>query len=270
VVATFSILGDFVRVIAGDAVTLKTLVGPDGDAHDFEPAPSDSAALADADVIIENGLAFEGWLDGLYAASGSKATRLVASAGTTTRELVTNGQTEIDPHIWQNPLNAIQMVTNIELGLSKADAARAEVYQKNAAAYIKRLQSLDTEIGAEVDKLNKDNRKLVTSHDALGYFADRYGFVIIGSVLQSLSTEAGEPSAQDLAALTDSIRESGTKAIFLEGMSNPDLVTRVAAEAGVAIGASLYTDALGAPGSAGQTYLEAMRHNAQAIVRALR
>ncbi|NJM41001.1 MAG: zinc ABC transporter solute-binding protein [Anaerolineae bacterium] len=270
VVATFSVLGDFVRVIAGDAVSLKTLVGPDGDAHDFEPAPSDSVMLAEADVIIENGLAFESWLDGLYAASSSKATRVVASAGVTTRELVADSKAEVDPHIWQNPLNAIQMVQNIAQGLSKADAAHADAYQKNAATYIKQLQSLDTEIGAEVDKLSKDDRKLVTSHDSLGYFADRYGFLIIGSVMQSLSTEAGEPSAQDLAALSDRIREAGTKAIFLESMSNPNLVERVAAEAGVEIGPALYTDALGAQGSTGATYLEAMRHNAQAIVGALR
>ena len=162
VVATFSVLGDFVRVVAGDNVALTTLVGPDSDTHEFEPAPSDSVRLADADVIIENGLGFERWLDNVYRASGSKATRIVASAGVTPREMQEKGQQETDPHIWQNPLNAIQMVKNIVAGLSKADAAHANVYHKNGAAYIKQLEHLDAELSAEVDKLSRDRRKIVT------------------------------------------------------------------------------------------------------------
>ena len=270
VVATFSVLGDFVQVIAGNNVALTTMVGPDSNTHEFEPAPSDNVKLADADLIIENGLGFEAWLDNLYTASGSKAVRIVASEGITPREMDENGQKEADPHIWQNPLNAIQMVKNVEAALSKADAAHADGYRKNAAAYIKQLQGLDAEVSAEVDKLSKDQRKIVTSHDALGYFAERYGFEVIGSVIQSLSTEAGEPSAQDIARLVDNIKATGAKAIFLESMANPALIESVANEAGVEIGPELYTDALGAKGSAGATYLEAMRHNAQGIVRTLR
>ena len=270
VVATFSVLGDFVRVVAGDSVALTTLVGPDSDTHEFEPAPSDSVRLADANVIIENGLGFERWLDNLVAASGSKAIRIVTSAGITPRTMQEKGQPETDPHIWQNPLNAILMVKTIVVGLSQADATHADLYTKNGTAYIKQLQNLDAELSAEVDKLSKDGRKIVTSHDALGYFAERYGFELIGSIIQSLSTEAGEPSAQDIAQLVDNIQATGTKAIFLESMTNPTLVERVASEAGVNIGPALYTDALGAKGSAGATYLEAMRHNAQAIVGALR
>ena len=270
VVATFSVLGDFVQNIAGDAVELTTLVGPDGDVHEFEPAPSDSARLADAALIVENGLGLEGWLESLYTASGSKAMRVLAGDGVTAREIQEKGKPEIDPHIWQNPLNAIQMVKNIEAGLVRADAAHADVYKKNAAAYLKKLQSLDTELAAEIDKLGRDQRKLVTSHDALGYFADHYGFQIVGSVIQSLSTEAGEPSAKDMAQLIIAIQSTGSRAIFLESMANPALVERIANEAGVKIGPELYTDALGAPGTAGATYLDAMRHNAQAIVEALR
>ncbi len=270
VVATFSVLGDFVRVIAGNNVALTTMVGPDSDTHEFEPAPSDSVKLADADVIIENGLGFEAWLGNLYSASGSKAVRVVTSEGIAPREMDANGQKEADPHVWQNPVNAIQMVKNIEAALSKTDAVHADAYRKNATAYIKQLQSLDAELSAEVDKLSKDQRQIVTSHDALGYFAERYGFEVIGSVIQSLSTEAGEPSAQDIAALVDNIKATGAKAIFLESMANPTLVESVANEAGVEIGPQLYTDALGAKGSAGATYLEAMRHNAQAIVGTLR
>ena len=270
VIATFSVLGDFVRNVAGDVVELTVLVGPDGDVHEFEPAPSDSVRLAEAAVIVENGLGLEGWLENLYIASGSKAVRVVAGNGITPREIQDKGKPETDPHIWQNPQNAIQMVKNIEAGLTKADATHADVYKKNAAIYIKKLQSLDTELAAAIDTLGRDQRKLVTSHDALGYFADHYGFEIVGSVIQSLSTEAGEPSAKDMANLVSGIQSTGARAIFLESMTNPALVERIATEAGVKIGPQLYTDALGAPGSEGATYLEAMRHNARAIVETLR
>jgi zinc/manganese transport system substrate-binding protein len=271
VIATFSILGDFVKNIAGDKVDLFMLVGPDGDAHDFEPVPSDNVALADAAVIFENGLGFEAWLDDLYAASKSKATRVVASDGIKTRmlELGKNGKSEADPHVWQRADNASMMVKNIERGLSKADPENAAMYATNAAAYLKKLEALDAEIQAEVAKLPAEKRKLVTSHDALGYYAERCGFEIVGNVIASLTTETGEPSAADFAALIDAIKATGAKAIFLERITNPALVERVAKAAGIGVGPELYTDALGLAGSAGSTYIDAMRHNTQAIVNAL-
>ncbi len=269
VIATFSFLGDFVKNIAGDNVELMTLVGPEGDTHEYEPVPSDSKALAEAEVIFEDGLEFESWLNNLYTASGSKAVRVVVSEGVTLRVVEENGQKETDPHIWQNVDNAILMVKNIEAGLIKADAANAATYTANAEAYVKKLEALDTEVETEVAKLPKEKRKLVTSHDALGYYADRYGFEIIGSVMASVSTEAGEPSAADFAKIVDEIKSTGTQAIFLESMANPALVERVAKEAGVEVGPELFTDALGKPGSEGATYIDAVRYNTKALVSAL-
>ena len=269
VIATFSFLGDFVQNIAGDKVELKTLVGPEGDTHEYEPVPSDSKALANAAIIFEDGLGFESWLNNLYTAAGSKAVRVVVSEGVKPREIEEGGKKETDPHIWHNVDNAMQMVKNIEAGLSKADAANAATYKANAEAYLQKLTALGKEVEAEVAKLPKDKRKLVTSHDALGYYADRYGFEIIGSVIASISTEAGEPSAADFAKIVEAIKATGTKAIFLESITNPALVERVAKEAGIVVGPELFTDSLGKPGSDGATYIDAVRHNTKALVSAL-
>jgi zinc/manganese transport system substrate-binding protein len=291
-VATFSVLGDLVQTVASDKIELMTLVGPDGDTHEFEPTPLDTAKIADAQVIFENGLEFETWLNNLYQSSGSKATRVVASEGVKTLEGEGHdeheGEThaegtaeaekeadhdehgEFDPHVWQNPQNVIQIVRNISAALSQADAANAATYQANADAYIAKLEALDKEIADMVAQVPSDKRKIVTSHDALGYFADRYGFTIVGSVIPALSTEAGDPSAQDLARLVEAIKAEGVKAIFLESMANPRLVERMAQEAGVKVGPELYTDALGAPGSEGGTYIDALRFNARALVDSLK
>ena len=162
------------------------------------------------------------------------------------------------------------MVRNISAALSNADAANAATYAANADAYIAKLQALDKEISTLVDQVPAERRKIVTSHDALGYFADRYGFTIVGSVIPALSTEAGDPSAQDIAKLVDGIKAEGVKAIFLESMANPRLVERVAQEAGVRIGPELYTDALGGPDSDGATFIDAMRANARTLIELLR
>ncbi len=269
VVATFSILGDMAANIGADKIELRTLVGPESDAHDYEPTPADSQTLAEADVILENGLEFESWLPALYTASRSKAKRTVVSEGVTTRTMTHDGATETDPHIWQSPENAVRMTANIAAALSAADAANAATYKANADAYAARLTELDKAIKDEVASLPADRRRLVTSHDALGYFAERYGFEVVGSVIDSLSTEAGEPSAAELAGIIDAIKKSGVKAIFLESMGNAALVERVAKESGVVVGPELYTDALGKAGSPGATYIDALRHNAREIVKAL-
>lgn len=266
-VATFSIIGDLVQNVAGDKIDLTTLVGADADVHDFEPTPSDVAKLAGAQLIFENGVALESWLDPLYTSSRSTAQRVALSNGIVLIDAGGKGQ---DPHLWQNPQNAMVMVKAIRDALVKADPPHATIYQQNAAAYLAKLAALDQEISSLVEQLPGEKRKLVTSHDALGYFAQRYGFQIVGSVIASLSTEAGEPSAQDIVTLIDGIRQQGVKAIFLESQSNPKLVERVASESGVVIGPELYTDALGATGSAGATYVDAMRHNARTIVDALK
>lgn len=266
-VATFSIIGDLVQNVAGDKIDLTTFVGAGADVHDFEPTPSDVAKLAGAQLIFENGVALERWLDPLYTSSRSAAQRIDLSNGIALIDAGGKGQ---DPHLWQNPQNAMVMVKAIRDALVKADPPNAAIYQQNAAAYLAKLAALDQEISSLVEQLPKEKRKLVTSHDALGYFAQRYGFEIVGSVIASLSTEAGEPSAQDIVALVNGIRQQGVKAIFLESQSNPKLVERVAGESGIVVGPELYTDALGATGSAGATYIDAMRHNTRAIVDALK
>jgi len=274
-VATFSIIADLLRNVAGDNIELNTFVGAGADVHDFEPTPSDVAKLADAQLVFENGVGLESWLDNLFKSSGSKAERVVLSNGIVLREA---GETHAagqahgdhDPHIWQNPQNAIQMVKTIRDALIKADPSNAAIYQKNADEYLAKLEVMDKSMTNLIDQLPKEQRKLVTSHDSLGYFANRYGFEIVGSVIASLTTEAGEPSAQDLVKLISDIKQQRVKAIFLESQSNPKLVERIASEAGVVIGPELYTDALGNAGTPGATYIDAMLFNATSIANALK
>ena len=282
VVATHSILGDLVRNVGGDAIDLTTLVGPDGDTHTYEPVPADTIKVAEADILFENGLGFETWLDDLYAASNSKAQRVVVTSRITPLGFAGEGvaaneepvasptpNQELDPHFWQDVANAKSAVEVIRDALVAADPANAALYQTNATGYLKQLQQLDEDIVAKTASLPADRRKLVTNHDAFGYFAYRYGYTIEGSALQSFSTEAADPSAQQLAALVTAIRETGVPAIFPESIENADLIDRIAKEAGVKVGGSLYSDALGQPGSEGDTYLKMMAYNIDTIVSAL-
>lgn len=288
VVATYSILGDFVAEVGGDRIALRTLVGPGGDAHTFEPSPDDGAALVEAAVIFENGLGFETWLDELYEASGSEATRVVVTDeiepltfGGADDEGSADGspaaaspageaaEEEPDPHVWQDVANAELMVAAVRDGLAAADPEGAEAYEANAAAYLAELAALDEEIVGLVEALPEAERKLVTSHDALAYFADRYGFEVVGTAIASVSTEAADPSAGEIAALVEAIRATGVPAIFAENIHSPELIARIAEEADVALAPTLYTDALGEPGSEGGTYVEMMRFNAETIVGAL-
>lgn len=261
VIATYSILGDILQNVGGDRIALRTLVGPNGDTHTFQPSPADSAALADSALIFENGLGFEPWGDDLYAASGSSAPRVVVTEG-----LELN---KFDPHVWHSVTNVIQMTENIRAALIKADAANAVSYTQNADAYLTQLQALDAWIFKQVQTLPEARRKLVTTHDTFGYFAERYGFEIIGTALASASTESADPSATEIAALVEKIKAAGVPALFAENISNPKLMAQIADEAGVALAPSLYTDALGVPGSAGDTYLRLMRYNVTTIVTAL-
>ncbi len=267
VVATFSILGDFVQQVGGDLIELTVLVGPDGDAHDYEPTPRDSVAVADAMLVFENGLAFETWLDDLFAVSGSSARRVVVSDGVKTRMMEEYG--EADPHVWHNPQNVMVMVDNIVAALVAADPANKATYLENATAYKTELEHLDNELQAEVDKLSAQQRNLVTSHDALGYLADRYGFEVIGAVIPSVTTESSDANAGELAELVDTIKTAGVSTIFVENISNIELARQVATSAGVTVAPALYTDALGEEGSEGATYLGMMRYNVATIVTAL-
>ena len=260
VIATISIIGDVIKNVAGDSVNLVTLVGPDGDAHEYEPIPADSMSIFKADIIFENGLHLEHWLDKLYAASGSKAKRVIVSQGVRPRIFEDNPQ-ETDPHAWQDVTNVIVYAQNICNALIAIDPANKDRYNANAISYIQKLGSLDAWVQAQVALIPVDKRKLVTNHDALGYFARRYGFQIIGAVIPSATTEASDPSAKQTADLLKIIKANGVHAIFSENMANPKLAQTLSQEAGVQIGPELYTDALGPVGSEGETYLKMIKYN---------
>ncbi len=265
VVATFSVIGDLVRNVGGDHVALTTLVGPGTDTHTFNPSPADGAALAKAQVVFENGLGFESWLNDLYASSGSQAARVAVTDGVP----IINADGQPDPHVWHSVPNAEVMVANIRDALSKADPGNAEAYRANAEAYTAQLQSLDAWIVEQVNSVPAERRKLVTNHDTLGYFAQRYGFQVLGTLLPG-STEGASPSAQQLAGLVEAVKASGVPAVFAENVASNNLIDQVATEAGVKVVASLYTDALGPPGSGADTYLGMLRANVTTIVAALR
>ncbi len=271
VVATFSILGDWVKAVAGDKTDLVVLVGADADAHDFEPTPTDSKAIANAKIIFENGLGFEHWLDKLYQSSGSKATRVAATEGVIPLK-IENGKEagEIDPHVWQDVKNAISAIHLIRDALMKADPKNAEAYQTNAESYLKELETLDQFIVDQVKTLPNARRKLVTNHDTFGYFAKRYGFTMIGSALSSVTTEAGDPSAADLAKVVIEIKDAKVPVIFAENVKNSKVMEQIANEANVKLGATLFTDALSSEKSEGTTYLKMMRYNATTIVNSLK
>ena len=268
VVATFSVLGDFVRVIGGELVDLTVLAGPGLDTHTFVPTAGDAAALAEAQVVVENGLGFETWLDDLYAASGSQATRAVAAAGTPPLAGMGEEAGEADPHLWHSVANAMVMVRNINTALAQADPTNAPTYQANTDAYLAELQALEEWVTTQVSALPTERRKLVTTHDTFGYFAQRYGFEVLGTILPT-STDGASPSAQTLAALVEAVKAAGVPAVFAENVGSSSLLNQVAAEAGVRLVATLFTDALGPAGSSGETYVDMMRSNVTMMVAAL-
>jgi len=267
--ATISILGDVVKNVAGNAVDLTVLVGPDGDAHEYEPTAGDSVRIAQADIIFENGLHLEYWLDKLYNASGSKAKRVVVSHGVKALTMPDNPQ-ETDPHAWQDVTNVILYTQNVRDALESMDPTHKVLYESNADRYIQELQALDAWVKEQVATIPVDNRKLVTNHDALGYFAKAYGFKIIGAVIPSATTEASDPSAKQTVELLNIIRSNGVHAIFSENMANPRLAETLSKEAGVKMGPELYTDALGPAGSEGETYLKMIKHNVEIFEKYLK
>lgn len=269
VVATYSVLGDLVRNVGGDKIQLRTLVGPGQDTHTYEPTPADARALAEAALVFENGLGFEKWLDKLYTASGSQAPRIVVTKGIEPLTLVVGDEIgETDPHVWHDVANTSRMVEAIRDALKQADPANAQIYEANAQVYLTQLKDLDNWVVQQVKAVPEGRRKLVTNHDSLGYFAKRYGFEILGTILPT-STEGASPSAQEMAALAGALKASGVPVVFAEKVSSNSLLNQVAAEAGVKVVESLYTDALGPAGSEGETYLKMMRYNVTTIVTAL-
>jgi zinc/manganese transport system substrate-binding protein len=269
-VATYSILGDWVQTIGGDQIALTVLVGPEGDAHTYEPTPRDSVALAEADILFENGLGFEVWLDRLFQASNSGARRVIVTEAIKPRELfVSDSRSEIDPHVWHLPENAILMVEAITLALEQADPGHTSEYRLRHTDYVAQLRDLDAWISREAASIPEPRRKLVTTHDTFGYLADAYNFEVL-SVLGSVSSESSDPSAGQVAEIIDRIRILQIPAIFAENILNPKLTQKIAEEAGVKIVPTLYTDALGPAESPGGSYLGMMRYNVKTIVEALR
>lgn len=270
VVASFSIIGDLARQVGGEGINLTTLVGPDSDAHVYEPRPADARTLAAADVILANGLAFEGFLGRLIGASGTDAAIIELTDGGNLREDPEGGHYhgdvfhagEYDPHAWQAVDNARIYVANIADAFCAADSDGCETYRANAEAYDGNLAALDAEIRKTVAAIPEDRRTIITPHDAFGYFEDAYGVRFIAPT--GVSTEA-EASAADIAAIVDRIRAEDVSAIFVENIANPRLIERIAAETGMAIGGTLYSDALSAEGGPAATYLDMMRHNVRTI-----
>ncbi len=267
VVASFSILGDFVREIGGDRVAVTLLVGPDGDAHVYSPTPADAKTVAGAKLIVVNGLKFEGWLTRLVKSSGTKATVATATAGITPLKMADDhGHGGEDPHAWQSVANAKLYVGNVRDALVAADPAGKVAYEANATAYLAKLDALEAEIKATVARIPADRRKAITSHDAFGYFAKAYGIEFIAP--QGVSTES-EASAKDVARIIRQIKAQKVPAVFLENITNPRLAEQIARESGAKIGGRLYSDALSAESGPAGTYIAMMKHNISQIEKAL-
>ncbi len=291
VVASFSILGDIVREVGGPDIALATLVGPDGDAHTYEPTPADMRKLAAARVVFVNGLGFETWLPRVLKSANFVGATVTASQGVTPRLFAggaahhhhdhdrhdtpdhehddkgdDKGAVHLDPHAWQNVANGVIYARNVAQGLAAADPARAAAYRQRADAYIARLEALHERIKTTFAAIPAQRRKVLTSHDAFGYFGDAYGVAFIAAA--GLSSDA-EPSAAELAALIAQVKREKVTAVFVENMTSPRLVAQIARETGAKARGPLYSDALSKPGKPGATYLEMWEWNVSQLVAAL-
>lgn len=262
VVASFSILGDLVRNVGGDRVAVTTLVGPDGDAHVYVPTPADAKKMADAKLVFVNGLGFEGWLSRLVKSAGGKAAIVTATTGVTPLKLGSNA----DPHAWQSVANAKIYVANIRDALVAADSANAEAFKSNASAYLAQLDALDREVREAVAKIPEGRRKVISTHDAFGYFASAYGIEFIAPL--GVSTES-EASARDVARIITQIRAAKIPAVFMENITDPRLMGRISAETGARVGGTLYSDSLTGEKGDSPTYIAMVRHNIKALTGAL-
>ncbi len=299
IITSTSILADMTSNIVGDVASVTSLVGADSDAHVYEPTPEDGVRIAKATALVANGLEFEPWFEELYTASGSKAPYIEASVGITplaaakehdahadeatdahadeatdvhadeATDAHAHEHGEFDPHVWQDVKLAIAMVTQISTELITVMPEHTATIQANTAEYVRTLEALDAEIASQIAQIPAEKRVLVTNHDTMSYFAQRYGLTVVGTVLGSVSTESSDPAASDITQLVAEIKASGAPAIFVEAFGNEAIIETIANEAGVVVAPALYTDALGSTGSAGQTYVEMMRYNSETIYQAL-
>jgi len=262
VVASFSILGDFARNVGGERVNVTTLVGPDGDVHVYTPAPADAKKIADAKLVIINGLGLEGWLPRLVQSSGGKTAIVAATNGIAPLKI--GG--DADPHAWQSVANARIYVANIRDALVAADAPAAGVYRANAQSYLAKLDALDREVREAMTRIPQPRRKVISTHDSFGYFAAAYGVEFIAPL--GVSTES-EASARDIAGIITQIRTAKIPAVFLENISDPRLMRRISTETGARIGGTLYSDSLTGEKGDAPTYIDMVRHNIKALTSAL-
>jgi zinc/manganese transport system substrate-binding protein len=262
VIASFSILGDFARNVGGDRVNVTTLVGANSDVHVYTPAPADAKKIADGKLVIINGLGLEGWLPRLVQSSGGKAAIVTATTGIAPRKF----GSDADPHAWQSVVNARIYVTNIRDALIAADQATAPAYRANADAYLAKLDALDREVREAVAQIPQARRKVISTHDAFGYFGAAYGVAFVAP--QGVSTES-EASARDIAAIITQIKTGKIPAVFLENISDPRLMRRISAETGAKIGGTLVSDSLTDENGDAPTYIDMVRHNIKALTSAL-
>ena len=269
VITTTGILADLVAQVGGPRVAVRSILPANADPHDFEPAPEDLVAIEDADVVIRHGLGLDEWVDGLLENAAGDTPVFVATAGIETLASDEEAFAEGDPHVWFDPTRAEAMVDTIARDLGSVDPDGAPTYDGRKTAYQQQLRDLDAAIAAAIGTIPAERRKLVTNHDALSYYADRYGLEIVGTVLPGLETTA-EPSAAEIADLLDLIEEEGVPAIFAENTANADLAEELADQVGLEIVDDLYTDSLGDPGSGADSYLGLMATDTRLIVEALR
>lgn len=266
VVASFTIVADFVRNVGGDRVDVVALVGPNADAHVYTPSPADAKTIAAAKLVAVNGLGFEGWLPRLVKSSGSMARIVVATDGIVPLKEPPGGHHSVDPHAWQSVPNAKIYVENIRRALTEVDPASTENYRANAVRYVAQLDALDRDVRATIARIPEARRKVISTHGAFGYFAAAYGVAFVAPI--GVSTES-EPSARDLASIIAQIRKEKIPAIFLENISDPRLIRRVAAETGAKIGGTLYSDSLTEEKGEAPTYIDMVRHNIKTLQDAL-
>lgn len=270
ILASTTFLADIAHNVTGDRVTVGSLLPPGADPHEYQAVPSDVQKIAGSTMIIVNGLDYDTFIQPLLENAGGTRPVITASDGLEARQMAEeNGETAIDPHMWMDPTRVIKYVENIRDGLTKADPDGAAVYEANADAYVSQLQELDGWITQQVTQIPQERRLLVTNHDSLGYFAEHYGFTVIGTIVPGVSSETA-PSAQQMAMLIDEIKATGAPAIFLNISDNPHLADQVTAETNITVVTDLYIETLSPSDGPAATYIDMMKHNVTLIVDALK
>jgi len=270
VIASTTFLADFAQNVAGARIGVDSLLPPGVDPHEYQAVPSDVQKIAESTAVIVNGLEYDQFIQPLLDNAGGARLVIIASDGLEPRQMEEEtGETVTDPHMWMAPTRVIKYVENIRDGLTKADPGGVDVYKANAEAYISQLKELDAWITQQVAQIPQERRLLVTNHDSLGYFAEDYGFTVIGTIVPGVSSEAA-PSAQQMAALIDEIKSTGAPAVFLNTSDNPDLADQVAAETNITVISDLYIETLSASDGPAATYIDMMKYNVSKIVEVLK